>query len=458
MKYVFGFVFGCLMQWNTVGQTLVSREAALGDIDFFNKTLLAVHYDPYFYVSREEYDRHVNLIKEGITDSVHPKDFIKALYKLTSVLEDGHTAPSISQKVLGAELSKSQFFPWPAIIHDEKLFLSESTAEKAGIPGACEVVAINGHQSGPLLQNVLTNMGGLPEFGESFTNSVLAYFLYLEGISAPFAIEYVTTDGKHGVVTTAEGIDFVESIRLTLPGLLEGNAYKVLQDDTGYINFATMSGEWEDWSALLQQAFDEFRKNNISRVVIDLRQNLGGNSILGEVLFGFITDKPFQLQGSRDWRISQQYKDQLLESGNTDSEYHSQNNGSLWHMGNCESAVSRMQVDEKFTGEVFLATGPLTFSSANMVADAAKTADIGTLIGEPTGENTNDFGEVYSFALPASGIIMQVTTAMDYGAGCDPEIFSPVVPDIIVKPALEDKLAERDVVLEYIFKKPVKVN
>jgi hypothetical protein len=47
-----------------------------------------------------------------------------------------------------------------------------------------------------------------------------------------------------------------------------------------------------------------------------------------------------------------------------------------------------------------------------MLADAVKQYKLATLIGEPTGESTNDFGEVYTMELPNSKVKVQVTTAL----------------------------------------------
>ncbi|WP_394801084.1 S41 family peptidase [Chryseobacterium gleum] len=102
-------------------------------------------------------------------------------------------------------------------------------------------------------------------------------------------------------------------------------------------------------------------------------------------------------------------------------------------------------------------TGPFTFSSANLVADGMKQYKLAELVGEPTGEYTNDFGEAFMFTLPKSKIQMRSTSSMSFGADCNTSSYTPVVPDILIVPTLQDKINGIDKPLEYILK-TVKTN
>ena len=125
----------------------------------------------------------------------------------------------------------------------------------------------------------------------------------------------------------------------------------------------------------------------------------------------------------------------------------------VWEMGDCEPQANNFTSQNKFEGKVYFLTGPFTFSSANMVAAGVKQYQLAEIIGEPTGENTNDFGEVYSFKLPNSGILMNITTSFDIGPACDPSIHAPVIPDVPIQVSLNDLLKGEDKVLQYVLGK-----
>lgn len=84
-----------------------------------------------------------------------------------------------------------------------------------------------------------------------------------------------------------------------------------------------------------------------------------------------------------------------------------------------------------FKGKHCFLIGPYTFSSANFLADAIKTFSLSTLIGESTGELTNDFGEQVEFQLTNSKSYFFVPTTYDIGASKNDSIMTPVMPDIV---------------------------
>lgn len=68
------------------------------------------------------------------------------------------------------------------------------------------------------------------------------------------------------------------------------------------------------------------------------------------------------------------------------------------------------------------------------------------LLGEPSGENLNSFGEVKTFTLPNSGIEVQYSTRFftlaPSGDG------GPLQPDVPITPTFQDVAAGKDPVLE----------
>lgn len=88
----------------------ISKEKAIADLDFYNKTLEEVHYNPFLYVERDAYFDEVEKIKTSLKDSVEIQDFILSLYGLTALMEDSHSCPAFQQPALKEEEKKKQFF------------------------------------------------------------------------------------------------------------------------------------------------------------------------------------------------------------------------------------------------------------------------------------------------------------------------------------------------------------
>lgn len=458
MKNLSAFALFFLMVSGGYSQIYISKQDAIDDLDFYHKNLMEIHYDPFLYVEKDNYFAEVEKIKSGIKDSIKFQDFILSLYSLSGMMEDSHSSPALQQFKIKDELKKKQFFPYRTILENDKLYVSNETSLNSGIPAGSEITAINDTEVGPILKNYQKLIGGIPEYKKEMTSRFLFNFLYYSNIKAPFNIEYTEPSGKKGEKLIAEGIDHTNGIILAMPKFKEGNYFEVLNNKVGYIKFSDMSGSIDEWIKMLKTAFAEFKEKNIQHVAVDIRENAGGNSLFGEVLFGFLTPKEYQLQGYRKWKVSQQYKDHLLANGNNTHEYLQKENGSVWERAGCEPAVSLMPVTDKFQGQVFMITGPFTFSSGNMVADGAKQYQIARLIGEPTGENTTDFGESYSLTLPKTGVVMNLTTSMDIGADCNPNAASPVIPDVLINSTLQDKIHGKDKALEYVLSQVKSIN
>jgi hypothetical protein len=258
-------------------------------------------------------------------------------------------------------------------------------------------------------------------------------------------------------LTLDEGVDFTTALSLTVPAA-SGPAYTyyIKGGRLGYINFVSMDGGYDPFFRFLDSAFNDMQQQNIRHLAVDLRHNSGGDSNYGEILLAYITKKNFALSGKKNWKISEAYKNYLLTRGDSSSTYHQKKTGSIWTTGHCGPKERKVTKDTVYKGQVYFLTGPFTFSSASMLADAVRQYNLATLVGEPTGESTNDFGEVYTFTLPQSRLRINVTTSFDVGADCNEKHNRPVVPHVFIKRSVQQILAGHDPVLDYVIRQAEK--
>lgn len=83
-------------------------------------------------------------------------------------------------------------------------------------------------------------------------------------------------------------------------------------------------------------------------------------------------------------------------------------------------------------------TGPRSFSAAAEFADAVKTYQLATIVGEETGGRPNDFGNNLPFLLPNSKLTVNIATVSAVranGSAADP---NAVIPDILVRRTATD--------------------
>jgi hypothetical protein len=433
-----------------LGQNNISRKEAIADIDTLISTLERVHYNPYLHISKQTFDFKVKSIIQSLKDSIPFKDFILSLYSLTASLQDGHCMPAIVQPAIVPELKNNNFLPFSFIFYADDVYISKSDYEILGIPFGSKIKSINNISLVNAKKEFQTFFGGSENFTQEMSNRLMGYFLFLKGVQPPFIITFTTQLNNDKTIILDAGVMFTEMMQKSMPHIKGKNEYRIIDDKIAYLNYISMNGDLYEWGEFLDSLFKDIQEKEIKALCIDVRNNSGGNSLFNNFLLAYITDKEFLQSSGKSWKVSYDYKNYQLANGIINSEYQSKENGSIWTYENCDPIENLVTVDSIFNGKVYLLTGAFTFSSANMLADAFKTFRIGTIIGEATGEFTNDFGEVMPIVLPNSKIKIQLTTSFEFGADCNKNEFHTIIPDIIVKPTLKNKLSEIDEVLAYL--------
>jgi len=411
--------------------------------------LLEVHVNPFLFVPRETYFSAAQELKAGIKDSIEIKSFLLHLYQLTALLKDGHCTPSIGQPVFKDDLSREIFFPYHLVLDGNNLYVPKTMSQLSGIPTGAIILSINGKTTQSLLMKIQNTMGGNAEHCIDMQEKLLGYFFYLSNVQAPFVIQYEDAEGQVSEKQIEKGAKFIDALSATMPHLKTKYRFQIVDNKLGYLDFMNMS-DLSTFDKYLDSCVTLLKTKNITNLAIDLRRNGGGNSVLGDLLISYFNSKNYTLMGGRNWKISAQYKQLILSNGDSTNQYLKKKDGSVWKLGSCKPNPPRFKNDNLFSGKVYLLIGPFTFSSANMLADGAKEFRLAEIIGEPTGENTNDFGEVYTFALPNSKIKIQTTTSFDFGASCNKNLYSPVMPDKPVPRSRTDRIEENDKALAYI--------
>lgn len=146
-----------------------------------------------------------------------------------------------------------------------------------------------------------------------------------------------------------------------------------------------------------QDVLNQIDEKKPKKVIVDLRRNGGGNSVLLEPLI---------------------------------------------------NSLAKTEINEK--ERLFVLIGPATFSSAMMNAQHFKTRTKATLVGEPTGGSPNHFGEVKTFTLPHSKCVVQYSTKKFQMTN---DHAQTIEPHQVIKPSTQGFFADKDDVLEAVINK-----
>lgn len=140
----------------------------------------------------------------------------------------------------------------------------------------------------------------------------------------------------------------------------------------------------EDYTAALEGFFTEVDARALQRIVVDVRDNAGGSSL--------VTD-----------RFVEYLDVGTIPTGSTRGRY------GPWVLPLGSGSMSGRAHPTAYSGDIVVLTSRATFSSAADFATVLSDNHLATIVGEPPGSAPTGAGDIVVFQLPNSGLFMQVS-------------------------------------------------
>lgn len=413
----------------------ISIEDAQSDYTQLVQTISSVHYDAFRNISQEDYQKmQQELYASWEGDSISVKEFTRCGMKLTSILGMGHTSFDWQHPGLMPALSTYSFIPFKARLTNNHLIVTSSKTDEIHVGDT--INQINGQSGSAVFQEIMSYTGGVDAFKTTVSEMLFPLYLFFNPeIEGDHVVKLSSNKLVHieNTLTINEAFEFLGS-DLSKPDY----TFELLEQNIGLLSYNSCN-DYEAFQLFLDTTFTQIREQNIEHLIIDIRYNGGGNSSLNNLLLSYLTRKAYRQSSGRFWKVSAEVQDRIRKD-------------SLWYEFFDPSFLERYLAEEDqsviddrdlsmtknekpqhyFKGKHCFLIGPYTFSSANFLADAVKTFGLSTLIGQNTGELTNDFGEQVEFQLPKSGSYFYSSTTFDIGADNKIESIKTVQPDIKV--------------------------
>lgn len=205
-----------------------------------------------------------------------------------------------------------------------------------------------------------------------------------------------------------------------------------------------------DGAAFLDRSFAELAARGTRRLVIDLRDNEGGDDALGRALLSHLITQPFSQPGSRRESAYERVPYVLARYLDTwDFGFFDRTGqvtktaGRNWAMPDSPPNIVN-PVARPFRGRVVALIGPNNSSAGYLLARDLKASGAATLLGRPTGGNRRGLngGQLAWITLPASGVAVDIPLVANFAPGNPPD--AGIEPDVLVAPRWADAAAGVD--------------
>ena len=468
-----------LLSNDNINRTL-SREQATEDLSIYFELIDKQHGNPYQFISRSAFLNALNTTIDNLPEQIEFKAFEVTLSKLNNLIRCGHTIINLDANLIKSASEANHFFPLPIALIKEQVYVD---FEDSAIPHGAQLIAINGQEVGEVINELLpltvtdgfSQAKPLRELETKF-----GYYFFLKyGAYNSFEVTYLTPKGTQ-TKTTISGVAGNQ--------MLANNYYRpVYKTNERYYHFTHLDAidslqtlvltlntfqanpDWfaERLSALYDQESKKFEFDNL---VIDLRNNEGGDRRLLTLLYQFVAGEHLVDPSNTSIRSNQiQFEDYLLgingavgskEAIEKAKTYLNQHFTYANEQG-FESAEQNWYdtfdaginwQGQTFNGQVYVLTSGKTFSAAADLARILAELDNVILVGEETGgaHIGRTANMLLNYDLPNTHTMVQIPVIYEEFVNANKQNEGRgTFPDFHITQTYPDLLAKKDSAFEF---------
>ncbi|NMB16463.1 MAG: peptidase S41 [Firmicutes bacterium] len=371
------------------------------DLEFLVKELPKRHKNLFFQLDKKAFYWRAEEIRDQI-DELTDEELIVELSRLVASVGDAHT-------VVYPELGR--IYPLRFYWFKEGIYAIAASEEYAEVVNL-KLETINGKP----MEKVLAELRGVisHENEASFKCLAVEYLLIppiMQGLGIvddACQMGFADHQGEKVVVVSPADVDKIKYILGTTERPLyrrHGDLYYwyeyLPEHRTLYFQYNVCADMEQPFREFTEEMFAVIEDNVVDKLIVDLRNNSGGNSLVMQPFIGRIQKSSLN---DRDG--------------------------------------------------LFVVIGRRTFSSAILNALQLKDSTEATFVGEATGGKPNHYGEVGALFLKNTGIT--VTYSKKYFKHSNEDVDS-LLPDVIIEPSIVDYKRGQDPVVDWILSRPPRV-
>lgn len=434
------------------------------DFRILREALEATHPSLYRFTPKEKFDFVFDSLKKSISDSTDQWSFFRKTSIIESLIMEGHSSIMMSSEMQD-ELSDQKVFPLEVEFMEDGLLIKSSNDSSNQYLVGEVIHSINGQSKDKILSIIRSSSGSRSGDSDGFLTGTLSYknnfaLAYALFVSSSSTYQIQLSDGQLIELNASQA----KSIKYRQ--LWDENDQPLTisydnQRQTAYLKISTFA-HWvigkdaKYYLNFFTKAFSEIDKRGIEYLIIDVRNNRGGDEMIAAKLISYFYEEPF--------RINKSIRVQLLDFSKLDSltteklpsfkakQYQKTDSGYSKLEDKRLEYVAPIK-KHHFEGKVFVLSNGICFSATSIFLSHVKSLGAATIVGEESGGTYGvvDGHWMMNFKLPHSQFNVRYPLwghEVDVKKG---NLRRGVIPDHIIPKTEKDVFGQTDSQLEFVY-------
>ena len=453
MKINFLVLFALLCASPIFGQKF-SKQDVLEDLDYLHESLEQAHYNLYTYTTKSAFDKNFEKVKASVTkDSL---SFIEANNIFQSVMSkanNGHTEVPFPGAAYGTyAYAGGTLFPLEIAFENGKALIRKNWSDNTAIEIGSEITSVNGETIDEVLEKIYPLISAERRYFKLAKIELISFprlYWQLYGEQKSFEVEII----KDGATEkyNLKAVRLIEDFEMKRNEIFYFDREFKFLKNAAYLRPGNFGEDEEKYRKFIDSAFVAINKSESPNLIIDLRNNLGGDNSYSDYLVSYVADKPFYWSTEFTLKTSDILKEHVRKNYDTEDPYWKsviENESGTIYPYQFE-AYQPQSKEKRYTGKIYVLVNRQSHSQSTVTAAQFQDMNLATIVGEETGEFSSMLASQYGFFLPNTGIEVKLSKGYIIRLNGSKKA-EGIIPDIIIKDHLLD---EDDEILDGLLKR-----
>lgn len=444
----------CLAQTDEIDLKTFSVNELKEDFNFWRNRIEKKHPLLYFYTSKKKIDNCFDSLYQQINGPMTEIDFMKLLTPVIALIQDGHNNITPSETALAKIRNYKYLLPLELKFINKRLFVIQDFSSSDLSLTGLEITSINSVSSQEMFLKFLSNMardGNNYQYPIANINQSFRYYFHTHfGFTNEYLITYRTKENKENSCSIiGKSLDSIQKEKLKRYTKADeistsGLKFNIIDSiQTAVLNIKTFSPLKSNrrFKKEISNYFEDIKNRNVSNLIIDLRDNGGGNPNLVKFILQHLFDQPFE-QATECRIVKKSRKD--IFSERTKKRWYP------WYgIGYFKSK------NNNFKGSIYVLVNEGTFSAGVIFASVLKKYNRAVFIGNETGGNPIIMAGYLmktSWKLPNTKIQVSPGTLCTIYDDLNLNLGRGLIPNYRIHTTAEDLISNHDRTLHYAIK------